>query len=126
MMEGMSSKKIVRAISIRQPYAEQILQGTKGSEYRSKLTRITERVYIHAALKEAADADEHDYALIRKDFASLPKGVIVGTVEIVGCLRNGNRGYKYELCRPRRLRKYLVPKNQPQPGFWIPQFRREA
>ena len=119
-------KYIIRAISIRQPYAEQILQGKKVFEYRKKLTRIRERVYIYAALKEAVDADEHDYALIGKAFASLPKGVVVGTVEIAGCLRNGKKGYKYELCRPRRLKKYLKPKNQPQPGFWIPQMLRKS
>jgi hypothetical protein len=119
-------KGVKRAISIRQPYAEQILQRKKLFEYRSKLTRIRERVYIYAALKEAIDADEGNYKLIGKDFASLPKGKIIGTVEIVGCFRNGNKSYKYELGRPRRLSKYLLPKNQPQPGFWIPRFRRDS
>ena len=47
---------IKRAISIRQPYAEQILQGKKSFEYRKKLTRIRERVPVYAALKEAVDA----------------------------------------------------------------------
>lgn len=90
------SKTSLGAISIRQPYAEQILQGKKAFECRSRLTRIRGRVYIYAALKEAVDVDEHDYALIGKDFASLPKGV------------------------------NLVPQNQPQPGFWVPRFRGEA
>ena len=36
----------MRALSIRQPYAEQILRGTKRFEYRSRRTAIRERVYI--------------------------------------------------------------------------------
>ena len=41
----------MRALSIRQPYAEQILRGTKRFEYRSRPTTIRERVYIYASLK---------------------------------------------------------------------------
>jgi hypothetical protein len=33
-------KRIVRAISIRQPYAEMIMRGTKREEYRSNPTLI--------------------------------------------------------------------------------------
>lgn len=36
--------KIIRAISIRQPYVEQILRGEKRYEYRSQDTKIRERV----------------------------------------------------------------------------------
>ncbi len=42
----------MRALSIRQPYAELILRGIKTIEYRSRRTRITgERIYIYAARK---------------------------------------------------------------------------
>ena len=38
------------ALSIRQPYAEQILRGTKRIKYRSRPTRIIgEQFYIYAA-----------------------------------------------------------------------------
>ena len=40
----------MRALSIRQPYAELILRGIKKIEYRSRRTRIIgERFYIYAA-----------------------------------------------------------------------------
>lgn len=40
----------MRALSIRQPYAEQILRGEKKIEYRSRPTNIRERVYIYASM----------------------------------------------------------------------------
>ena len=40
----------MRALSIRQPYAELILRGIKTVEYRSRRTRIIgERFYIYAS-----------------------------------------------------------------------------
>lgn len=42
----------MRALSIRQPYAELILRGIKTVEYRSRATRIVgERFYLYAARK---------------------------------------------------------------------------
>gem|GEM_PF-5747363 len=50
-----------------------------------------------------------------------PRGVIVGTVEIVDC--TGVEGdYEIHLANPERLETFLKPVNQPQPMFWIPQF----
>ena len=43
----------MRALSIRQPYAEQILRGSKTIEYRSRATSIVgERFYIYASKKK--------------------------------------------------------------------------
>ena len=47
--------RIVRAISIRQPYAEQILRRLKREEFRSISTRIRERVWIYASERPADD-----------------------------------------------------------------------
>ena len=45
----------MRALSIRQPYAELILRGIKPIEFRSRPTRITgERFYIYASKQWAA------------------------------------------------------------------------
>jgi len=39
----------MRALSIKQPYVEEILQGLKTMEYRSRRTRVIgERFYIYA------------------------------------------------------------------------------
>jgi hypothetical protein len=53
----------------------------------------------------------------------LPKGVIVGTVEIIDCKPACFGSYKYKLTNPKRLRKHLVPKNEPNPLWWRPQFK---
>src|SRR3954466_12012096 len=45
--------RVVRALSIRQPWAELILRGVKTVEYRSRPTRVVgERFWIYAAKKE--------------------------------------------------------------------------
>ena len=48
----------MRALSIRQPFAELILRGIKTAELRSRATSIIgERFYIDAAKGKAAKAD---------------------------------------------------------------------
>jgi predicted transcriptional regulator len=41
----------VRALSVRQPYAELIMRGEKSVEYRSRPTKIRELLYVYAAKK---------------------------------------------------------------------------
>jgi hypothetical protein len=69
----------MRALSVRQPYADQIMRGTKRFENRSRPTKVRGRVYIYAS-KTAASLRGED----------LPRGVIVGTVEIHNC--TGSQG----------------------------------
>jgi hypothetical protein len=47
----------LKALSIRQPWAELILRGDKTVEYRSQPTKIRGRIYIYAA-QGKSDADE--------------------------------------------------------------------
>jgi hypothetical protein len=61
----------MRALSIRQPYAEQMLRGEKRFDYRSVRTNIRVRVYIYASARPASPDGGH-----------LPRGVLVGTVEV--------------------------------------------
>ena len=106
----------MRALSIRQPYAEQILRGIKRFEYRSRPTAIRERVYIYAA-RTPGPAEE--FKRMRLEPGELPTGVLVGTVEITDC--SGKRGdYKWHLARPRRLKRQLRPTKQPQPAWFNP------
>ena len=105
----------MRALSIRQPYAEQILRGTKGFEYRSRLTAIRERVYIYASLKSGL-AKEFERMRIRP--GDLATGVLVGTVEITDC--SGAPGNKWHLVRPQRLQRPLRPTKHPQPAWFNP------
>lgn len=112
--------KITRAISIRQPFVELILRGEKRYEYRSTVTNIRERVYIYASQK--INDDPKSWKKVGKSPDELPKGLIVGSVEIVGCEPQRNGDYRYKLASPKRLRKHLKAKNQPQPKFWFPKF----
>lgn len=106
----------MRALSIRQPYAERILRGTKKVEYRSRPTKIRERVYIYASF---TPGPREEFEALRLFPDDLPTGVLVGTVEITGC--TGKPGdYKWHLKRPKRLKRLLRPKKHPQPAWFNP------
>ena len=98
----------MRALSIRQPYAEQTLRGAKRAEYRSVLTRVRERVYIYASLTPATTRGQ-----------DLPRGVLVGTVKLVGCIR-ARHGYAWLLQYPRRFVRPRRPRRHPQPVWFRP------
>ena len=105
-----------RALSIRQPLSELILRGEKTLEFRSRLTRIRERVYLYAGKKLAL---VHDFP--EEEAERLPRGVIVGSVEIIDCHEDAE-GFAWELASPVRYLRPLVPHGVPQPGFWYPTF----
>jgi hypothetical protein len=114
-VEAMMKKR--SALSIRQPYAEQVFRGTKDIEYRAMPTNKRERVYIYASKTPAADEDAWDE--IGKQPGDLPAGVIVWTVEVVGCPKV-RREYEWDLEKPVRLKRPIKPKNRPQPAWFNP------
>jgi len=67
-----------RALSLKQPNAEQILRGDKVAEYRDRPTRIRERVYIYASRTPGPIAE---FAKLNLRPGDLPTGVLVGTVD---------------------------------------------
>jgi predicted transcriptional regulator len=107
---------LTRALSIRQPLSELILLGEKTLEFRSMRTHMRERVYLYAG-KKLAPVD----GFPEKEAELLPRCVIVGSVEIVGC-HEDDEGFVWELAKPSRYRKPLVAFGVPQPGFWHPTF----
>jgi hypothetical protein len=115
----MAREELNRALSVKQPIPELILTGDKTEEYRSRLTHIREWVYLYAGKKyhkEFPDFSEEEAAF-------LPRGVIVGSVEIVGCHKDEDEDcFVWELADPVRYSKPLVPHGIPQPGFWQPKF----
>ncbi|MBZ0245767.1 MAG: ASCH domain-containing protein [Cyclobacteriaceae bacterium] len=112
---------IKRAISIRQPFVELILQEKKKYEYRSTLTNIRERVYIYASLTPSDHGAS--WKKVKKKPGELVTGLIVGSVEIVDCMWDDKIGeYAYKLSNPKRILKHLKAKNHPTPKFWIPKF----
>lgn len=108
--------KRMLALSVRQPFAEQIKRGTKTIENRKTRTQIQERVYIYAS-KGVRPIE--DWKGMNVQPGKLPTGVLVGTVEIVGCTATRS-GYRWSLANPRRLSKRLKPNNRPQPVWFHP------
>lgn len=107
----------MRALSIRQPYAEQILRGVKTIEYRSRATKnIGERFFIYAARKPG---DLEGFAVLDCELGELPTGLIVGTATIAKCTRN-NGHYEWHLADVKRLEHPRKPRRMPQPVWFKP------
>ncbi|HEX8341728.1 MAG TPA: ASCH domain-containing protein [Tepidisphaeraceae bacterium] len=135
----------MRALSIRQPYAELILRGVKTIEYRSRATKIIgERFYIYAALGGSrrakagpgtpgrvwsADVDVPRPADMPPGWmlelaqmlmlGELPVGVIVGSATIAGC-RAVDDHYEWDLADVRRESTLRKPARHPQPSWFRP------
>ena len=74
------------ALGVRQPWCELILRGTKTLEIRTRPTEVRGPIYLYSA-KKFSDLPELDEVLTRDDvdLNVLPRGLIVGSVEITGC-----------------------------------------
>jgi hypothetical protein len=129
----------MRALSIRQPWAELILRGIKTVEYRSRPTRILgERFFIYAAkgggpgawrvrrtenivvptepppawMAELAEA-------LRLFPEDLPTGVIVGTA-VIERVTPGDGVFEWQLRDVERAKRLRKPKRHPQPVWFRP------
>lgn len=124
----------LRALSIRQPWAELILRGCKTLEVRSRPTRVRGWVQIYAALGRKDGPHPRRAALqYGLDLETLPRGLLVGWVEIVDCRRVGpadsdeacfpipeeSQLYGWVVRHPGRLAVPTVPNSQPQPSFFF-------
>ena len=115
----------MRALSIRQPYAELILRGIKTIEYRSRPTKIIgERFYIYAS-KGSGQPSAVSGQPQPADIPDAPRGVIVGTAVVSHVTNGGPPGamggaYEWHLTQVRRLPKPRRPKRQPQPVWFRP------
>src|SRR5216684_2222700 len=98
----MPRERLLRALSIRQPLSELILLGEKTEEYCSRRTHIRGRVYLYAG-KTLAHVDDFP----EEEARLLPRGMVVGSVEIIGCHEEKDC-FAWELARPRRYRKPLL------------------
>ncbi len=109
----------VRALSVRQPHAEAILRGVKKVEYRSGPTKIRGRILIYASLGRYSAEDEAemmaDYGIRDVTCDDLPRGVLVGSVELYDC-----DGGEWHVRNPVRAGKLVQPTNQPQPVWFYP------
>jgi hypothetical protein len=139
----------MRALSVRQPYAELILRGMKTTEYRSRPTRIVgERFYLYAAGKwptpkrrgAAAKAWSLDLAVpgegdgaatlppwmaelangLRLFPHDLPTGVIVGSAVIEAVSRRDDGMWQWHLAGVERAKRLRKPGGHPQPVWFQP------
>src|SRR3989344_6676818 len=79
----------MKALSLKQPWAELILQGRKKIEIRAWNTKFRGEFLIHASKNPDADAME------KFGFKDLPSGFIVGKAELVDVKKyNGEEGYQ--------------------------------
>jgi predicted transcriptional regulator len=133
----------MRALSIRQPYAELILRGIKTVEYRSRPTRIIgERFHIYASKAAAKPIWSRDLAVPAPadalpawmmelaeqvgmiephllEGALLPTGVIVGSAMIEKVTRVDSM-YRWHLADVERATKLRKPRGHPQPVWFNP------
>jgi hypothetical protein len=115
--------KNLRALSIRQPHAEAIVRGIKKIEYRNMPTSIRGRIQIYASLGRYSAAEEaemlEEYGIDGIACDDLPRGVLIGTVEVHDCTGKA-RKYNWHLSKPMRATKFLKPRQQPQPVWFNP------
>jgi hypothetical protein len=124
------TERMLPCLSIRQPWASLILKAGKDIENRNWPTRRRGRIFVHAA--KGMTRDEHEDAIafavaaIRADprnadtakqttlrdlgfdLEALPRGGIIGSVEIVDCVRSSTSpwfvgDYGFVLRDPRPL-----------------------
>jgi hypothetical protein len=112
-----SDHVVMRALSIRQPYAEQILRGEKTIEYRSRPTNIIgERFYIYASRQPGPP---EEWAKLDCQPGDLPTCVIVGSAKITHCTKNCD-GWEWHLSNVKRFKRPRKVKGQPQPVWFRP------
>ena len=132
----------MRALSIRQPYAELILRGIKRIEYRSRPTRIIgERFHIYASQRkpspitgefsgtkawsnDLAIAGDATPALLLELWqllqrGELPTGVIVGSA-VIEKVTPGVAGFEWHLTDVERAETFRKPTGHPQPVWFQP------
>lgn len=73
-----SDERVVKALTVRQPWATDIVQGCKTIEIRNRRTRHRGPLAIHAAASP-------DRGFPPEEWADLPLGALVGMVQVVDC-----------------------------------------
>ena len=97
----------MKALSIRQPWAEMIIEKGKDVENRTWRTNYRGRMYVHAS--KTFDGDLEYYT--GKKGSEVVLGAIIGSVEVYDCVRNSKSYWAYKdqwhwlLRNPRRYSK---------------------
>lgn len=130
----------MKTLSIRQPWASLIVKGFKDVENRSWRTSIRGEIAIHASASKTED--DWDDAIITAsmiqtitfleaekwiiesigEFDKLPRGAILGIVEIIDCKRERTSPWHFEenwgfyLQNPKEFKEPIPTKGKL--GFW--------
>lgn len=114
--QGLGDEPTV-ALSIRQPHVEAIFLGIKTIEYRRCTTHRRGRILIYSAKLFAENLDHwlKEYALKHVNLDELPRGVVVGSVELFKC-----DGGNWHLRNPVRAKTLRRPTGKPQPIWFTP------
>jgi hypothetical protein len=128
------------ALGVRQPWAELILRGLKTIEVRTVPTSVRGPIYLYTS-KVLATTPAAQSAIQRHslDVDALPRGLLVGTVDIVACEpcrpADADRAcltpdiiagkLAWQLANPQRLQAPLKVRFLPY-GVWFYPFRRKG
>jgi hypothetical protein len=120
----------VKALSIKQPWAELIVRGVKDVENRSRPTQFRGRFAVHVSLRKAPYDDVKVDAIPRRLRqpifqaweANASAGRVLGTVELVDCVWGSDsqwaiEGYWHWVLRDARPYARSVPAKG-QLGLW--------
>jgi hypothetical protein len=88
----------MKALSIKQPWAQLIIMGAKDVENRSRRTSFRGRFAVHVSLKRAnyEDVDIEAFPRNLREPVKLAwernafAGRVIGTVELIDCIRDSN------------------------------------
>ena len=99
------------------------MRGVKPIEFRSRPTNVRGRIYIYAALGRYSADEEAEmmsmYGIEDVGVDDLPRGVIIGTVELYDC-DGEDDNYNWHVRNPERAQTLRKPKNHPQPSWFNP------
>jgi hypothetical protein len=92
----------IRILSVRQPYADEIIFGDKWNELRSRSTPYRGHVYIHASRWDISPAEGSP--------GEGTTGAIIGRVTLVDCVDEHDLSIVEDhLCNRKTLPEYLIP-----------------
>lgn len=113
----------LKALSLRQPHAEAVMRGVRLVERRTYSTTVRGRIYIYASYARADNAEEaclmQKYGIQDKSCDELPRGVILGTVELSDCTGTKSN-YQWHLTNPTQLQVFKIPNNTPRSTWFTP------
>jgi len=98
----------VKCLSVKQPYTDMILSGSKKEEFRSWPTVFTGELCIHASKKP----DKKAMKKYNLDPNKFTYGCVLGTVEVIGVKKYGIRDYGWQLKNPKRFKEPIPHKGK--------------